>query len=202
MASAKLRRRKQLQPKSWSPKESKVLLANLNFVVATIYVPRGQNRPEEVLEELQRRLQHTFRRPTKGQIETQLRKEFKRYNVANSWMTFEEFLRKGCSALARLDDDRKSDIQEQLDLIKSEELCAQLSSPRKTRRASRTPGIESSQLNLSQTISIDKTTNESNLTELCQSPQGWTPKRAVNSRLSLKVRKYLSKSKIQTKLFF
>lgn len=129
----------------WSRGEIIELLANLDFVVKKIHENSGWAGKEEVLLKLQPRLR---KRRTIRQVEEKL----KLLNGSAGTNTIEDIYRHGSSRMQSLDVGLQLEVQEELKVVMSEELCVVVSTPRQLRSASRTPGVETSRFKRQSTI--------------------------------------------------
>jgi hypothetical protein len=113
------------------------LLANLDFVVERIRKESGRPHKSAVLGKLRPRLR---KRQTNRQIDNKL----KSLTGNAGPKILEDVYRYGSSRIKSLDVDLKVKVLEELETIKSEEICIVVSTPRQLRSGSRNPATETS----------------------------------------------------------
>ena len=137
-----------------SPYDTIELLANLDFVVEKLREASGWPARPDVLRMLQPRLR---KRHTSRQIESKLKSLIRSADPK----TIQDVYRYGSSRMESLDDDLKLKVQEELKVIKSEEVCIVVSTPRKLRNVSRTPATETSRSKRESTLFSERTPTRS-----------------------------------------
>jgi hypothetical protein len=136
------------------PHDTIELLANLDFVVERIRGDSGRPHKSEVLRKLQPRLK---KRHTERQIDNKL----KSLSDSADPKTIEDVYRYGSSRIKSLDVDLKVKVLEQLKIIKSEEVCFVVSTPRQLRSVSRNPAPETSRSTRGSTVFGERTPTKS-----------------------------------------
>jgi hypothetical protein len=163
------------------PHDTVELLANLDFVVERIRQDSGRPHKAEVLRQLQPRL----RKPYTGK---QIDNKFKSLNGSADPKIIEDIYRYGSSRIKSLDVDLKLKVLEELKIIKSEEVCIVVSTPRQLRSVSRNPATETSRSKRGSTIFGERTPTRTMRKTQRGEPQIREPKLAKNELLSSKVR--------------
>ncbi len=132
------------------PHDTIELLANLDFVVESIREDTGRPHKSDVLRKLQPRLR---KRHTNTQIDNKL----KSLTGSADPKTIDDVYRYGSSRIKSLDLDLKVKVLEELKIIKSEEVCIVVSTPRQLRSVSRNPATETSRSTRGSTIFGERT---------------------------------------------
>ncbi|KAH8685483.1 hypothetical protein BGZ60DRAFT_92964 [Tricladium varicosporioides] len=169
----------------WSKKNEIDLLANLDFVIRNIHNETGRyGTNEAVLQNLVSELPEPRR--SQHQIDRKLKKFWKDH-VTNPewWNTHENLYRYGTSILDTLGSDLKDQIQEELDILESNQRLKAVGTPRKTRSESRTVA-ESSHAKSVRVASSECTPTKSRRKRQSQSPQHSTRKRIKQESLASK----------------
>lgn len=165
----------------WSLDDTVELLANLDFIVKTIRQNSGWAGKNEVLQKLQSRLR---KRRTVGQIENKL----KSLNDSERPQTIEHVYRYGTSRMKSLDVDLKLKVLEQLESIRSKEVCMVMSTPRQLRSVSQNLNIGTSRSKRENTIFSERTPTRTMPRRRRGEPEDLVSKPSENESLVSKVR--------------
>jgi hypothetical protein len=161
--------------------DSTELLANLDFVIEKIREHSGRPGRADVLQKLQPRLS---KRQTVRQIESKL----KSLNGDANPKAMVNVYRYGSSRMKSLDAGLKHKVQEKLKIIKSEEVCIVVSTPRRLRSLPRDLTTETSRSKRESTAFSERTTTRTLRKTRRGQPQAQVFKLAENEPLSSKVR--------------
>lgn len=130
------------------------LLANLEFVLEKLRGESGWPSKTDVLPKLLPRLRKRY---TGAQIDRKL----KSLTGSTDPKTIQDIYRYGISHIKGLDVGLKLKIQEELEIIKSEEVCLIVSTPRQLRSVSRHPETEPSRSKRASTLFSERTPTRS-----------------------------------------
>jgi hypothetical protein len=130
------------------------LLANLDFVVEKLRDSSGRPHKAEVLQALEPRLRKPY---SSRQIDSRI----KSLCGSADPKTVQDIYRYGSCRIKDLDADLKLKVQEELKIIKSEEVCIFVSTPRQLRSVSRHPATERSRSRRASTVFGERTPTRS-----------------------------------------